>query len=82
MYIRAQVAGSDLCISTRHCLQNGIVDEDVLLLRSVGICIIACGLVDSTDALSRYIHVYRYVRTSGRPYPATATAHARRYAQT
>ena len=36
--VPAQVAGSDLCISTRHCLQNGIMDEDVLLLRSVGIC--------------------------------------------
>ena len=32
VYVPAQVAGRDLCISTRHCLQNGIVDEDVLLL--------------------------------------------------
>ena len=35
-------------------------------------------LVDSTDALSRYI--YRYIYIDVRTF--TATAHARRYAQT
>lgn len=30
--VSAQVTGTDLCVSTRHGLQNGIVDEDILLL--------------------------------------------------
>ena len=33
----AQVAGSDLCVSTCHCLKDGVVYEDVLLLLVHGV---------------------------------------------
>ena len=59
-----------LLIIILHCLYIGGLEYWTIIGASVS----EPPLVDSTDALSRYIYIY--IR------PAPATAHARRYAQT
>ena len=64
-----------LLIIILHCLYIGGLEYWTIIGASVS----EPPLVDSTDALSRYIYIYIYIYYIR---PAPATAHARRYAQT